>query len=152
MRVIKVLAAGQRDSAAAVDRVVLDADDRQRRRIVLTGEKGTKVMLDFPSPVMLRDGDALMLEDGSVVAVAGRAEPLIEVSANSPLDFARLAWHIGNRHTGIQFIEKSFRIRRDHVLEEMAKGLGGIITPVEAPFDPEPTVPHAHDHDHGHEA
>ena len=152
MRAIKLIAAEQRDSAPVADRVVLDAEERQRRRIVLTGEKGTKVLLDFPSPVMLRDGDALMLEDGSVVAVAGRAEPLIEVSANSPLDFVRLAWHIGNRHTDIQFIEKAFRIRRDHVLEEMAKGLGGIITPVEAPFDPEPAVPHAHHHDHGHQA
>ena len=93
MRAIKVLAAGQRGSAAAVDRVLLDADDRQRRRIVLTGEKGTKVLLDFPSPVMLRDGDALELEDGSLIVVAGRAESLIEVSANTPLDFVRLAWH-----------------------------------------------------------
>src|SRR3954452_17514506 len=95
---------------AIVDRVVLDADDRQRRRIVLTSENGRKVLLDFPSPVTLRDGDALVLEDGSLIAVTGRAEPLIEVSANTPANLARLAWHIGNRHTDIQFVEKALRI------------------------------------------
>jgi urease accessory protein len=140
--------AGTWDRTRAVDRVVLGADDRVRRRIVLTTEKGARLLLDFAEPVMLRDGDGLVLEDGSVVAVAGQTESLIEISAKSPLDFVRLAWHIGNRHTDIQFIDKSFRIRRDHVLEAMVKGLGAIIKPVEAPFDPEPAAPHGHDHSH----
>jgi urease accessory protein len=142
--------AGTWDRARAVDRVVLSADDRLRRRIVLTTEKGMELLLDFAAPVMLRDGDGLVLEDGSVVMVAGQAEPLIEISAKAPLDFVRLAWHIGNRHTDIQFIDKSFRIRRDHVLEEMVKGLGAVMTPVDAPFDPEPAAPHGHHHDHDH--
>jgi urease accessory protein len=133
-------------SSAITDRVVLDAEDRQRRRVVLTSENGTKVLLDFSSPVRLRDGDALVLDDGSLIAVAGRAEQLIEVSAKTPTDFVRLAWHIGNRHTDIQFVEKGFRIRADHVLEEMLKGLGGIVKAVEAPFDPEPATSHHHPH------
>jgi len=141
--------AGTWDRARAVDRVMLDADDRVRRRIVLTTERGLKLLLDFSRPMMLRDGDGLVLDDGSIVEVAGQAEPLVEISAKAPLDFVRLAWHIGNRHTDIQFVDKSFRIRRDHVLEEMVKGLGAVVTPVEAPFDPEPAMPHAHDHDHG---
>ena len=132
-------------SAATVDRVVLDADDRQRRRIVLTSENGTKTLLDFPVPVTLRDGDALVLEDGTLIAVTGRAEPLIEVSATTPTDFVRLAWHIGNRHTDVQFVEKGFRIRQDHVLEEMVKGLGALVKPIEAAFDPEPATPHHHE-------
>jgi len=79
-----------------------------------------------------------VLEDGSVVQVAGRVELLVEVSATAPADVVRLAWHIGNRHTDIQFTDQSFRIRRDHVLEEMLKGLGASLKAVEAPFDPEP--------------
>ena len=140
---------GTWDRSRAVDRVMLNADDRVRRRIVLTTERGLKLLLDFARPMMLRDGDGLVLEDGSIVDVAGQAELLVEISAKTPLDFVRLAWHIGNRHTDIQFTDKSFRIRRDHVLEEMVKGLGALVTPVEAPFDPEPTMPHADDHDHG---
>lgn len=142
---------GTWDRARAVDRVVLDADDRVRRRIVLTTERGMKLMLDFAEPMMLRDGDGLVLDDGSVVVVAGQAERLVEVRAKAPGDLVRLAWHIGNRHTDIQFVEAAFRIRRDHVLEEMLAGLGARVTPLDAPFDPEPPAPHGgHNHDSHH--
>jgi urease accessory protein len=135
--------------ASPVDRVVLDADDRQRRRIVLTGEKGTTLLLDLAKPVTLRDGDGLVLEDGSIVLVAGKAELLVDVGAKAPADLVRLAWHIGNRHTDIQFVAKGFRIRRDHVLEDMLRGLGATVTPVAAPFDPEPGAGRNQDHGHG---
>ena len=147
-RVFTIRPAGSFAAADAIDRVVLDADDRQRRRIVLTGEKGTKLLLDFEKPVTLRDGDGLVLEDGSLVVVAGQAERLVEISAKAALDFVRLAWHIGNRHTDVQFVDKAFRIRRDHVLEEMVKGLGANVTAVEAPFEPEPVAPHGGHHHH----
>ena len=145
--------AGTWERARAVDRVVLGADDRVRRRIVLTTEGGMKLMLDFAEPMMLRDGDGLVLDDGAVVVVAGAVEALVEIRAKAPGDLARLAWHIGNRHTDIQFVDKAFRIRRDHVLEDMLRGLGAGVTPLEASFDPEPVAPHGggphHDHDHG---
>ena len=144
----RVVAIKQPGSFAVSDRVVLDADERQRRRIVLAGEKGTRLLLDFAKPMILRDGDGLVLEDGSVVQVAGRVELLVEVSATAPADVVRLAWHIGNRHTDIQFTDQSFRIRHDHVLEEMLKGLGATTREVEAPFDPEPAAPHGRHHDH----
>lgn len=143
--------AGTWDRKRAVDRVVLDADDRLRRRIVLTTENGMQLLLDFPQPMMLRDGDGLVLEDGSVVVVAGQPEALLELSAKAPLDLVRLAWHIGNRHTDVHFVGQALRIRQDHVLEEMVKGLGARVTRVDAPFDPEPAAPHGHDHDHQHE-
>ena len=150
-RVSTIRPAGSFSAGDAIDRVVLDADDRQRRRIVLTGEKGTKLLLDFEKPVILRDGDGLVLEDGSIVVVAGQAEPLVQISAKAPADLVRLAWHIGNRHTDAQFVEQGFRIRRDHVLEDMVKGLGARTTIVEAPFDPEPAAPRdgGHQYDHG---
>lgn len=131
-----------------VDRVVLDANDRQRRRIALTAERGTKMLLDFAAPVTLRDGDGLVLEDGSIVLVAGEKEPLLELTTKAPLDFVRLAWHIGNRHTDVQFAGAALRIRRDHVLEVMVKGLGARVGEIEAPFDPEPAAPRGHAHDH----
>jgi urease accessory protein len=149
-RVTIITPAGAWDAATAIDRVTLDADDRQRRRIVLTGEKGTRVLLDFDKPVTLHDGDGLVLDDGSVVLVSGMPEPLAEITASSPRDFVRLAWHLGNRHTDVQIAGKRIRIRRDHVLEEMLRGLGATVTTIEAPFDPQGTVPHSYDHEHGH--
>ena len=147
-RVTSIARAGRYDSAAAIDRVVLDAEDRHRRRIVLTGEKGTQILLDFEKPVALRDGDGLVLDDGSIVLVAGAPEPLMEVCAHTALDTVRLAWHIGNRHTGVQIAGGHIRIRRDHVLEDMLRGLGAHLSPLAAPFDPEPAIGQGHE-DHG---
>src|SRR5664279_2197862 len=111
-RVTSINSAGQWNTADAADRVVLDAGDRNRRRIVLTGEKGTEFLLDFEKPVSLRDGDGLVLDDGSIVLVAGEPEKLIEISAGSALDTVRLAWHLGNRHTDVQIAGDKVRIRR----------------------------------------
>lgn len=142
--------AGLWNPASAFDRVVLDAGDRHRRRIVLKGERGTDFMLDLDEAVALRDGDGIVLDDGSMVLVAGEAERLLEIAAPTPLGLVRLAWHLGNRHTDVQIVGHRLRIRRDHVLEDMAAGLGAKVAPIEAPFDPEPGANHDHDHDLGH--
>jgi urease accessory protein len=153
-RVSTIAPAGTWDATTAVDRVVLDADDRQRRRIVLTGENATRVLLDFDKQTMLHDGDGLVLDSGAIVLISGMPEPLAEIAASSPRDVVRLAWHLGNRHTDVQISGDRIRIRRDHVLEEMLRGLGATVTTIEAPFDPQATVPHSQDHDgahaHGH--
>ena len=78
-----------------------------------------------------------MLDDGSMVRVTGKPEALVEISAASPHDLARIAWHIGNRHTEMQMAGDKLRIRRDHVLEDMVCGLGAMLAFIEAPFDPE---------------
>ena len=153
-RATAIRAAAEFHAGLAVDRVVLDADDRQRRRIVLTGENGTTFLLDLDRPTMLRDGDGLVLDDGSIVVVAGQVEPLIEARAPTAHDFVRLAWHLGNRHTDVQIAGDRIRFRHDHVLEEMVRGLGASATAVDAAFDPEPPAPggshgHHHGHDHG---
>jgi urease accessory protein len=148
-RASEVRAVGTWSAASAIDRVVLDADERHRRRITLTGDRGTTFLLDLPHATALRDGDGLVLEDGSIVRVAGKPEALVEIMATSPHELARLAWHIGNRHTDVQIVGDKLRIRRDHVLEEMLRGLGARLTPLEAPFDPEQGA-YGHGHQHHH--
>ena len=149
-RASQVLRVGAWCTATAVDRVVLDADERYRRRIVLTGEGGGKFLLDLPEATALRDGDGLLLDDGAIVAVAAKPEPLVEIAAASAPDgtaaLTRLAWHLGNRHTEVQVLGDRLRMRRDHVLEEMLVGLGAVVAPIEAPFEPERG---AYRHEHG---
>jgi urease accessory protein len=149
-RVTEIRPAGAWDVGTAIDRVALDAGDRHRRRVVLTGERGTALLLDRPHPVMLKDGDGLVLDDSAIVLVVGESEPLLELGAKTPAQFVRLAWHLGNRHTDVQISGDRLRIRRDHVLEEMAAGLGATIVPVEAPFDPEAGAPPNHHHGRQH--
>ena len=134
--------AGLWNPAAALDRVVLDAGDRHRRRLVLKGERGTDFLLDLDEAVALRDGDGIVLDDGAMVLVAGEAEPLLEIAAPTPLGLIRLAWHLGNRHTDVQVVGDRLRIRHDHVLKEMVCGLGATVAQVEAPFDPESGAAH----------
>ncbi len=149
-----VKTAGHWDSAGAVDQVLLDAHERHRRRIVLTGERGTTFLLDLPNAAALRDGDGLVLDDGGIVRIVGRPEPLIEITAADSHELARLAWHIGNRHIDVQIVGDRLRIRRDHVIEDMLHGLGARLSPVDAAFDPEQGAygqhAHGHEHDHGH--
>jgi urease accessory protein len=150
-RAQRVLRAGAWRVADAVDRVVLDADERFRRRIALTGEGGLTFLLDFAEATPLQDGDGLLLDDGAIVAVVAKPEPLVEVCAaadgrDRTAVLARLAWHLGNRHTEVEIIGDRLRIRRDHVLEEMLIGLGAVLTLVEAPFEPERG---AYQHRHG---
>ncbi|CCD86800.1 Urease accessory protein UreE [Bradyrhizobium sp. ORS 285] len=150
---------------AAADSVLLDFDDRHRRRMAMTGTRGLEFLLDLEHATALRGGDALVLEDGRLVEVVAAAEPLLEIRAADPQHLVRLAWHLGNRHLPTQLMAKSLRIRRDHVIEAMVKGLGARVIEIEAPFDPEGGAyaepSHAHDdhdhhghghHDHGHHA
>ena len=146
-RVSIIKPAGEWNAAACLDQVVLDADERHRRRAMLTARGGLKFLLDLPQATMLHDGDGLVLEDGSIIGVVARPEPLIEIAAGSAHDVARLAWHLGNRHTEVQVVGDRLRIRRDHVLEEMLVKLGARLTPIDAPFEPERG---AYEHGHAH--
>jgi urease accessory protein len=119
------------------DTIVLDFDDRHRRRMAMTGTRGLEFLLDLENAVALRGGDALVLEDGRLVEVVAAAEPLVEIRCNDPQHLVRVAWHLGNRHLPTQIAAKALRIRRDHVIEAMVKGLGARVIEIEAPFDPE---------------
>jgi urease accessory protein len=140
------------------DTVVLEFDDRHRRRLAMTGTRGLEFLLDLPDVIALRGGDALVLEDGRLIEVVAAAEPLLEIRTRDAMHLVRIAWHLGNRHLPMQVTAKGLRIRRDHVIEEMVRGLGARVIEIEAPFDPEggayASGGHAHDHahhDHDHQ-
>jgi urease accessory protein len=166
LRATSVRAANSwRDTPA--DTVVLEFDDRHRRRMAMTGTRGLQFLLDLPETVALRGGDALVLDDGRLVEVVAAPESLIELRGVDPRQMVRLAWHLGNRHLPVQIAGKHLRIRRDHVIEEMVRGLGASVVEIEAPFDPEGGAylsaghdhhghdhdhqPHGHSHDHDHD-
>ena len=156
LRADKVLAAGAWTGEPA-DSVVLEFDERYRRRFVMTGVGGLAFLLDLPEAAMLRGGDGLRLEDGRIVEVLAAPEPLAEIRAVDALALMRVAWHLGNRHLPTELTKRALRIRRDSVIEDMAKGLGARVTPVEAPFSPEGGAyvqaepsPQAHAAEHPH--
>jgi urease accessory protein len=150
-RASQIARAGAWSATDAVDHVRLDADERHRRRIVLTAAGGTTFLLDLAEVTALGDGDGLVLDDGTIVCVVAKPEPLVEIKAADAAALARLAWHLGNRHTELQVVGDRLRMRRDRVLEDMLAGLGAQLTPIEAPFEPERgAYGHGHDDRNSH--
>ncbi|MFJ5487945.1 urease accessory protein UreE [Hansschlegelia beijingensis] len=131
---------------AVADAITLDHEARGRRRLAMTTDGGLDFLLDLPRPANLNDGDALQLEDGRLVLVRAAEEELVEVTAATPLRLAKIAWHLGNRHTPAEVTEDAIYVPPDHVLVEMVRGLGGATRPVTRPFRPEHGAYHSHDH------
>ena len=136
---------------AVADTVVLDYDARLMRRKRLVGEGGLAFLVDLAEVTNLDDRWGFLLEDGRAVAVKAAPEDLVEVRGH----LARLAWHIGNRHTPCQVGRDHLAIRRDHVIEAMLAHLGAELTPVTGPFRPEGGAygtgrTMGHDHGHSH--
>lgn len=145
-----------------VEVVILNYDDRKRSRMRVTLESGIEVGIFLTRGEQLRDGDLLQSEDGQRwVSVRAAPEPLIEYRAISRESLARAAYHLGNRHVPVQIMENgippggSLRLQRDHVLASMLAGMGGEVTELIAPFQPESgaykagaSPSHSHHHPH----
>jgi urease accessory protein len=150
LRAIGVAKPGEWPDAEARGTVTLTFHDRHRRRIRLVTDKGEAFILDLPQTARLAEGDGLRLAEGGWIRVCAADEALLEVTAASPADLARLAWHLGNRHLPVEFAEGRLRIRDDHVIGAMLDGLGAALRRLRAPFEPEGGAyggGHAHDHD-----
>jgi urease accessory protein len=115
------------------DHVSLDYEQRFLRRKRLVSAGGISFVVDLAEMASLEEGDALPLLDGRVIVVHAEAETVARVTG----DLARLAWHIGNRHTPCQIETDHLIIRRDPVLEQMLRGLGAGLSFAIAPFRPE---------------
>jgi urease accessory protein len=136
--------------ATPADSIVLDYEGRHRRRVAMTGTRGTEFLLDLPDAVVLRGGDALILEDGRLIEIIAAPEPLAEVRCADPRQLARVAYHVGNRHAQAEILANRIRVRRDHVLEDMVRGLGAKVAHIEAPFEPDTGAYEAADEGHSH--
>jgi urease accessory protein len=154
MRATRIVSAGQRPADSAIrDTVILDFEQRRARHGIFIGVNGTSVEIDLAEPARLRTDDALVLDDGSLIEVVAKPEPLIEARAADLPALARLAWHLGDRHVPVELYERRLRVRSDPAVEALLQTLGARLAAIEAPFEPEGgAYAHAaaHDHDRGH--
>ena len=150
-RAINVKPSGTWDTSA-IATVTLPFEERHRRRIRMTDDEGKPFLLDLPDAVLLGHGDGLELDDGGLIAVQAAAEPVADIHCTDDAMAARIAWHIGNRHTPLQVLDGGrLRIHDDHVMVRMVEGLGAKVTRRVAPFEPEGGAyasGHGHVHDH----
>jgi urease accessory protein len=173
MPIASKLIPGGRGLAAALVRraavVELDWDTRQKSRFDATDCAGRSLAVFLPRGRIVRGGDVLVADDGSLVAVRAKAQPILVVRprpGGTPLDLLRAAYHLGNRHVPLEVRADSLRLEPDHVLAELMQRLGlqvenasGAFEPEAGAYDTSSAVAHAghghrdhghHDHDHGH--
>lgn len=145
------------DWGEAAEVVTLDYDARFLRRKKLVCDSGLGFVVDLAKTTSLEAGDALQLADGRLIEVRAAAEDVLVVTGN----LARLAWHIGNRHTPCQVEDTRLVIQRDPVIRHMLEHLDAQISEAVEPFTPEGGAyghgrTHSHEHgasahDHGHD-
>jgi urease accessory protein len=150
-----MLILNQRTTAPATDSVALAYDERKRSRLKVKLTSGAEAGIFLERGDHLHGGDKLVAEDGSaVVEILAAPEKLIEAVADSSLLFARAAYHLGNRHVPVQILPTEnggkLRFQTDHVLADMARGLGCTTSETEAPFQPESGAYGAHGGHHRH--
>lgn len=114
-----------------------------------------------PRGTLLRGGDVLVAEDGSLIRVIAAPQAVLRITPcavhGSPFDLTRAAYHLGNRHVPIELTPEHLQIEPDHVLADMLRAMHLTVVELQAPFEPEGGAYAAHGHghhqahhDHGH--
>ena len=173
----KLLPSGRGLAPALIRRaahIQLDWDTRQKSRFDATDSAGTRFGVFLPRGQIVRGGDVLVRDDGSLVAVRALAQPVLVVTPSpggAPHDLLRAAYHLGNRHVPLEVRTDRLQLEPDHVLAEMLRRMGLTVTAVDAAFEPEAGAygpgsghghrsvgvgvgvghGHGHDHEHKHE-
>jgi urease accessory protein len=146
---------GKRPGPGPADATVtltLEQRARSRLRVVLDDGREAGIFLERGDGP--KAGERLASEDGLVVRVEAAAERVSTVRSADPLLLARACYHLGNRHVALQIEPGRLRYLRDHVLDDLVRGLGLEVGAEEAPFEPEPgayggTAHHGHGHGPG---
>ena len=145
--------------------VQLDWDVRQKSRFDATDSQGRALGVFLPRGTLVRGGDVLVAEDGSMVRVIAAPQPVLVIthcnSHGTPFDLTRAAYHLGNRHVPIELQPDHLKIEPDHVLADMLRAMHLIVKAQDLPFEPEGGAyaaghggghhhgGHGHGHDHG---
>jgi urease accessory protein len=134
--------------------VVLDWDTRQKSRFDTEDSQGRKLGVFLPRGNVVRGGDVLVTEDGSLVKVIATPQPVLVVRTSAhgtPFDLLRAAYHLGNRHVALELQADRLQLEPDHVLADMLRQMHLAVTEELAPFEPEAGAYAAHaSHGHGH--
>jgi urease accessory protein len=135
--------------------VELDWDVRQKSRFDATDSNGRALGVFLPRGSVVRGGDVLVAEDGSLVRVLAAPQAVLRITAcaehGGPADLPRAAYHLGNRHVQLEVKADHLQFEPDPVLADMLRAMHLIVREVQAPFEPEGgayAAAHAH---HGHD-
>ena len=157
----KLIAGGKGLASVLLKRassVSLDWDVRQKSRFETTDSLGRTLGVFLSRGTVIRGGDVLVAEDGSLIKVNAAEQEVMCITActihGSPFDLTRAAYHLGNRHVPIELKPDHLKIEPDHVLAEMLRAMHMTVDTVNETFEPEggaySSGGHSHVHDHAH--
>ncbi len=148
--------------------VELDWDTRGRSRFEATDSAGRRLGVFLARGQVLRGGDVLVAEDGSLVRVVASPQAVLVVRPcaqhGSPFDLLRAAYHLGNRHVQLELRSDRLQLEPDPVLAALLRQMHLIVSEEQAAFEPEAgayaaagtghSAPdgHGHPHEHSHHA
>ena len=164
LTVNKLIAQGRGLSSVLVKRaatVAIDWDVRQKSRFDATDSQGRTLGVFLPRGTVVRGGDVLVADDGSLIVAHAAPQPVLVVRPcaehGSPFDLLRAAYHLGNRHVQLELKPDHLKLEPDHVLADMLRMMHLEVSEESAPFEPEGGAyaihaehDHAHEHEHGH--
>jgi urease accessory protein len=157
LQVSKLIAQGQGLAPVLLKRaatVELDWDVRQKSRFDSSDSLGRHLGVFLPRGTLVRGGDVLVAEDGSMVRVLAAPQAVLRITActshGSPFDLTRAAYHLGNRHVPIELKPDHLKIEPDHVLADLLRAMHLIVNAVEEAFEPEGGAYSAATHAHSH--
>jgi urease accessory protein len=134
--------------------VTLDWDVRQKSRFETTDSAGRSLGIFLPRGAVIRGGDVLVADDGSLVRVLAAPQAVLKITAcathGSPFDLIRAAYHLGNRHVPIELKPDHLKIEPDHVLADMLRAMHLMVQALDESFEPESGAYSAGGHKHGH--
>jgi len=134
--------------------VELDWDVRQKSRFDAVDSTGRTLGVFLSRGSVVRGGDVLVAEDGSLIVVLARPQPVMVVRAcaehGSPFDLVRAAYHLGNRHVQLELTPDHLKLEPDHVLSEMLARMHLIVSEEDAAFEPEAGAYAVGGANHGH--
>ncbi|ABM04697.1 UreE urease accessory domain protein [Psychromonas ingrahamii 37] len=136
------------------DSITLDQDTRKKSRIKSVTDKGANIGIFVERGHPLLVGEILKTECGLLIEVKGKAEDVSTAVANDWLNFSKVCYHLGNRHTTLQIGELWVRFKPDHVLEQLAENYGLSVNSIPAVFEPENGAygVRSHGHSHAHDS
>ena len=126
------------------DEVILDSQDRYRRRIKLVSKRNVSFLLDEKKTVFLKNGALLILSNSYKIKVIAKTEDVLKIEAGSINNLLVLAWHLGNRHIPAEIHQNYILIKRDKVIGKMLKLLGAKVFKEKLSFSPESGAYHKH--------
>ncbi|HEY9699974.1 MAG TPA: urease accessory protein UreE [Trichocoleus sp.] len=121
----------------AQHRLSLTAEERTRSRHHFETENGQGLYLRLARGTVLQHGDVLESETGDLVLIEAKPEPVMTVTAKTPLDLLKAAYHLGNRHVPLEVTETHLRLSPDPILKVMLEQLGLMVQEEVIPFKPE---------------